>query len=114
MNRELYVETHGALWELWWESAMDEVDIDQPPIRDVAERLSPIVDSRGSWLFAPIAENCTLVEFYSWSDPGGALGSVQGLMAKRTLRASLNGLTRMAAEINSLRTTGWGGRSPNR
>jgi hypothetical protein len=101
MNRELYAKSDGKLWELWWEGAMEEVDLDEPLFRDVAKRLDPIIESRGSWLMAPIVENCTLIEFYSWSDPGGALGSIQGLVAKKTLRASLNGLLRMAIEHSS-------------
>jgi hypothetical protein len=98
MNESLYEQSNGKLWELWWVDATHSVDTDRPPVSGPAKRLRPIVDSHGSWLFAPLAESCTLIEFYTWSDPGGALGATQGLVARRTIRQSLTGVIRLATE----------------
>jgi hypothetical protein len=98
MGAGLYRETEGALWELAWEDRMAEVDASEPPIRDVAEKMSPIKWSRGAWVLAEIADNCTVIEYFTWSEPGGIAGLAQSLGAGKAVRDTLGGVIRMATE----------------
>jgi hypothetical protein len=49
-------------------------------------------------MLVPLDESCTLVEQYSSSDPGGALGVVQALVAAGAVRDTLKGIIEMAQE----------------
>jgi hypothetical protein len=97
MNGELYAASGGGLWEVLWEDDMKGVDPDRPPVDDPPD-LSPIKWSRGAWLLVPLGEDCTLLEHFSWSDPGGFVGMVQGLVLGRALRESVEGLVRLAEQ----------------
>ena len=102
MNRELYESTGGGLWEVLWEDRMDAVDPAQPPMSQVSSRLQPIRWSKGAWLLVPIAPECTLVEHFSWSEPGGMAGALRPFVLNRALRDTVVGLARMAEEhLNS-------------
>ncbi len=98
MNRELFASSGGRMWELVWEDRMAEVDRTSPPVRDLAARLRGIERSRGSWLLVPIADRCTLLEHFTWSEPGGFVGATQALLAKKAVRDTLEGVVRLADE----------------
>jgi hypothetical protein len=49
-------------------------------------------------LLVPLAEECTLLEHFTWSDPGGFVGMIQGLVLGRALRGSIEGMVRLADE----------------
>ncbi len=97
MSGELFEASDGALWEVVWDDDMKNVDRDRPPVDDPPD-LSPIKWSRGAWLLVPLEDDCTLLEHFTWSDPGGFVGLVQGLVLGRALRESIEGLVRLAAE----------------
>ena len=65
-------------------------------MNQVSSELEPIQESQGAWLMVSLAEKCTLIEYFTWSDPGGFVGVAQWLFAKGTIRNTLIGLTRMA------------------
>ena len=94
MNAELFAASAGELWEVVWEGA------DQPSEAPVAEPpdLSPVKFTRGAWLLARIADDCTLVEHFSWSDPGGFVGVLQGMVLGKALREAVEGMVRLARE----------------
>ena len=98
INAKLHEVSEGRLWEMSWVDWMDEVDRTKPPIRDIADDLKPIVESKGAWLLMPVSESCTLAEHYSESEAGGALGALQVLVASGAIRDTLNGVKRMAEE----------------
>ena len=98
MNRELYERTGGAMWEVLWEDRTDEVDPALPPMNRVSSRLRPIRQSKGAWLLVPIAPECTLIEHFSWSEPGGMAGALRALVIDGALRDTAVGLARMATE----------------
>ncbi len=102
VNAELYARSGGKLWEVWWVDAIDDVDPTLPPMSEVAEDIRPINASEGAWLLSPIADGCTLVEFYTWSDPGGAMALGQSMMAGKTIKTTVRGMLTMAAEHSSL------------
>ena len=96
MNRQLYELSHGQLWELVWEDRMAQVDRTRPKVKELAAKFTPIERSRGSWLLVPLAPSCTLVEHFTWTDPGGFVGATQWLLAKKAVRDTIEGLVRMA------------------
>jgi hypothetical protein len=46
----------------------------------------------------PIDANCTLIEYVTYSDPGGFLSLAQWLGAGRVIRDTLEGVQRLARE----------------
>jgi len=96
LNRELFESSGGRMWEIVWEDRMAEVDRTKPPVSQVASRIRAIERSRGSWLLVPIADRCTLVEHFSWTDPGGFVGATQALVAKKAIRDTVEGVVRLA------------------
>lgn len=94
MNAALFETSAGDLWEVAWEGE------DQPAEAPVAEPpdLAPVKFTRGAWLLARVAGGCTLVEHFSWSDPGGFVGAMQGLVLGRALREAVEGMVRLARE----------------
>lgn len=96
INKDIHEATEGKIWELYWQSWMDRVDREKPPISEV--KLRPIETSEGAWMLVPLTETCTLVEQYSFSDPGGALGIFQALVATGAIRDTMSGIVKMAVE----------------
>ncbi len=96
MSAALYEASGGRLWEAAWEADMKSA-AKTPPVDDPPD-LSPIEWSRGAWLLVPLGDRCTLLEHFTWSQPGGFVGLVQGLVLGRALRESVEGMVALAAE----------------
>jgi hypothetical protein len=96
MSGALYEASGGRLWEAAWEADMKGAG-KTPPVDDPPD-LSPIEWSRGAWLLVPLGDSCTLLEHFTWSEPGGFVGLVQGMVLGRALRQSVEGMVRLAAE----------------
>ena len=96
MSGELYEASGGRLWEAAWEADMTGVG-KTPPVDDPPD-LSPIKWSRGAWLLVPLGDSCTLLEHFTWSEPGGFVGLVQGLVLGRALRESVEGMVRLSRD----------------
>jgi hypothetical protein len=97
MSGALFEASEGRLWESVWEDDMESVDSKRAPVEDPPD-LSPIEWSRGAWLLVPLTPECTLVEHFSWSSPGGFVGFMQGLVLGKALTQSVEGMVRMADE----------------
>lgn len=102
MSEGLFVESGAMLWELrWWDLMETRTEASLPA--DRAQRLSdlglsPIRASRGAWLMIPLDTECTLIEYLTYSDPGGFLSLAQILGAGRVIRDTLEGVQRLARE----------------
>jgi hypothetical protein len=46
----------------------------------------------------PLGDSCTQVEYFNTTDPGGAIGATQRLMIARTIRSTMQGISRLAQE----------------
>ena len=97
MSGELFEASGGRLWEAAWEADMKDLESSRPPVDDPPD-LSPIEWSRGAWLLVPLGDSCTLLEHFTWSEPGGFVSMIQGLVLGRALRESVEGMVRLAAE----------------
>ncbi|MGB5294634.1 MAG: hypothetical protein WBP34_06765 [Thermoanaerobaculia bacterium] len=102
MSEELFAESNGMLWELrWWD--LMETHTEQSLPEELSQRLaelglSPIRESRGAWLMIPIEDDCSLIEYVTYSDPGGFLSLAQSLGASGVIRDTLEGVQRLARE----------------
>ena len=102
MSEELFAESDAQLWELrWWD--LMETRTEQSLPADLSKRLtdlglSPIRASRGAWLMIPLEPECTLIEYVTYSDPGGFLSFAQSLGAGRIIRDTLEGIQKLARE----------------
>jgi hypothetical protein len=94
MNAELFAATQGMLWESIWDGTKQP---EEPPVSDPPD-LSPVKSTQGAWLLARIDEGCTLVEHFSWSEPGGFAGAMQGPVLGKALRGAVEGMARLASE----------------
>ena len=98
MNEQLYADSGGKIWELTWNDVQDEVDASQPPMNTVSEEMPALEASYGAWFIVPIGDRCTLVEYYNHTEPGGFVSFAQGLLAKKSVRETLDGMVRLADE----------------
>jgi hypothetical protein len=102
MNGALYEESGGKLWELLWEDKSHEVDPEAPPMNSVSSDLKPVKESRGAWLLVPLAESCTLVDYFNWSDPGGGMvGFTQPMVFKKGLNQTVSGVVELARKYRT-------------
>jgi hypothetical protein len=98
MNGELFETSEGAIWELYWEDVVDSIDPTQPPMNQVSSKVAALEDSYGAWFIVPINGHCTLLEYYNFTEPGGYVGFAQALLAKKSVRDTLDGIVRIADE----------------
>jgi hypothetical protein len=98
MSQKLYSDSKGQIWELTWKDAQQEVDISQPPMNAVSDDMRSLDASYGAWLAVPIDDRCTLLEYYNYTEPGGFISFAQGIMAKKSVRDTVEGVVRLADE----------------
>ncbi|UCF66539.1 MAG: hypothetical protein JSV80_12175 [Acidobacteriota bacterium] len=97
-NAELFERSGGKLWEVRWREQTDRYDASQPPLRELAERFKKLPLNRGAWLLVPVASDCTIVEYVGHQEPGGFIGMMQWLLAKREVRRAMRGMVALATE----------------
>ena len=98
MNPELFSDSDGKIWELTWQDVQDDIDPSEPPMNAVSADMRPLEASYGAWFVVPIGDGCTLVEYYNHTEPGGFVSFAQGLLAKKSVRDTLDGIVRLAEE----------------
>lgn len=98
MNELLYGDSQGKIWELTWKDMQDEIDATKPPMNSVSEDMLALEASYGAWFVVPIGEHCTLLEYFNHTEPGGFVSFAQGLLAKKSVRDTLDGVIRLADE----------------
>ena len=98
MNPDLFRDSQGAIWELHWKDILDTVDPSKPPLDEVSRDMPPLEDSYGAWLLVPLGGSCTLLEYYNHTEPGGFVSLASALLAKSSVRETLDGLVRLADE----------------
>jgi len=86
-NAALFDATDGEAWEIAWKGVSD-VPL-SPSDRSLAEKGTRVTWTEGAWLFVPLDDGRTYVEYYAWSDPGG---SIPAGMASRFAGGAVSGL----------------------
>ena len=96
-NAELYTKSNGRAWELVWEDRIKETDLRRHLDPDLLEDGMPIAWSKGAWLLVDIGGGRTLVEYHTWSDPGGNVpAGPASRFAAGEVKNNLNGIARFA------------------
>jgi hypothetical protein len=72
-NTKLFNESGGAMMELYWFDHMDRTDLLNESQTELVEDGHPVDFTKGSWLVIDLGADTSLVEYFVWSDPGGAL-----------------------------------------
>jgi hypothetical protein len=98
MNQKLYGDSSGEFWELTWKDAQREVDPSQPPMNAVSDEMRSLDASYGAWLAVPLGEGCTLLEYFNHTEPGGFISFAQSILAKKSVRDTVEGVVRLAEE----------------
>lgn len=70
-NSGLYTASGGSAWELTWADRLKETSLRSKIDPSIIEDAMPIAWSKGAWLLYDLGNNKTLVEYHTWSDPGG-------------------------------------------
>jgi len=108
MNGRLYTESGGRLWELASTDATDPEHLRGTSWASVAADAQPVAWTRSAWLLLPLQDGRTLGEFYSWTDPGGALpAGLASRFAAGTLKGTILDTQAFAASLAHTSTRGF-------
>ena len=72
-NGGLYTASEHRAWELIWEDRLKEPAIRAKIAPELITEGMPIAWTKGAWLLVDLGRGQTLVEYHTWSDPGGSL-----------------------------------------
>lgn len=96
----------GKARELVWESTNDTSSVTSTQGKTLMAEGVPVAFTKGSWYLVEIAPGRTLVEYYTWVDPGGSLSpSALTMFAGRTIRTTMEAMGTMAKD-SRLKCTG--------
>lgn len=98
INSQLYRESGGRLWEVFWEDVLEETDTTAEPIAAIASEMRALNSSQGSWLLSELAPGCTAIEYFTRTRPGGVVKLGQLLFAKKAVRDALDGIVRLTVD----------------
>jgi hypothetical protein len=72
-NRVLAERSRGQVLELTWQSSVDPSEVTSERGRQIVRDATPLGWSKGGWYLTSVDAGHTLIEYYTWSDPGGSV-----------------------------------------
>jgi len=72
-NSALYSASSGRAWELVWTDRIKEPALRTKLDADLIDDGIPLAWSKGAWLLVDLGGGRTLIEYHTWSDPGGSV-----------------------------------------
>jgi hypothetical protein len=108
-NDKIASASGGRVRELVWSSAPDGSDVTSEVGRQHMAAGVMVGFTRGSWYLTALDEGHTLVEYYTWVDPGGDLSpNVMSMFAGRSMRKTFEQMEAIARlpELNC-KVPGW-------
>jgi hypothetical protein len=67
----LYTQSSGKVWEIVWEDRnKDQALLNMLDLSQFDDAM-PVAWTKGAWLLMQLDDGRTLVEYHTWSDPGG-------------------------------------------
>lgn len=96
-NAPMYLASKGRLWEASWTDATGTADL-TGRVKEAAQGGYPVDWTYGSWLLVDLGDGRTVVEYYSWSDPGGSIPAGASRFAGGAVRQTLAAIAELAAE----------------
>jgi len=98
-NTRLSTSTGGNARELVWHNAPDGSDVHSAQGMALIADATMLGFTKGAWLLVAIDTHRTLVEYYTWVDPGGNLSpSLLASFAGKTLRSTFTQMESMARD----------------
>ncbi len=70
---DVFEASGGQMWEACAENATNPSLLRGTPLRGELEDAEPVNWTWAGWMLMPLSENLTLVEYFTWTDPGGSL-----------------------------------------
>ncbi|GEM_PF-1311865 len=91
-GQEIFAASEGRIWEACAENATNASLLEGKAVKRHLKEAEPVNWTWAGWTLIPLSENLTLVEYFTWTDPGGSLpagpasrfasGAVKRTMAK--------------------------------
>ena len=105
-NAALFSSTEGLAWEQVWTDATHE-SLPQT-VSPIASGGIPVHWTHGSWLLIDLPSGRTLVEYYVWIDPGGAIpASSATLFASGAVKDTLRAVDTVSAQASTWSHSGF-------
>lgn len=96
MNEELMAASEGRVREVRWSSVKEYPTT--PTAKVWMEKGIPIAYTHGSWFLVELDSGHTLIEYYTWTDPGGAIpAGIASSFASGTIADTIETMSRLAA-----------------
>jgi hypothetical protein len=67
----LYTHTDGRAWELTWHDRNSDEEFHRTLNPSLMAEGMPVAWTKGAWLLVALDDGRTLLEYHTWSDPGG-------------------------------------------
>ena len=95
-NTALHEKSEGRVRELYWEN-VDDAQLPTATTQEWSRKGIPVIFTRGAWLLIDLDGESTLVEYYTWADPGGYLpAGLASTFAAGTIGNTLETMTGLA------------------
>lgn len=96
-NENIAAKSGGRVRELVWSNAPDGSDVTSAVGKSHLESGVMLGFTRGSWYLTAVDERHTLVEYYTWVDPGGDLSpSMMTMFAGRSIKKTFDQMEAIA------------------
>lgn len=108
-NAALFAATDGRVREMRWKS-LDVMEPSTPTTKQWAEKGIPLKFTEGAWFLVDIDGENTLIEYYTWSDPGGSVpASIASSFAAGSIKSNFTDMVRAANKGQDPRCKGQAG-----
>lgn len=95
-NQAIYDASAGAVREQYWNSETFGEPL-TPSAQSWADKGMSVVFTQGAWLLMSLRSGGTLVEYYSWADPGGAVpAGLASSFAAGSIKDTFEAMTELA------------------
>lgn len=92
-NQPLHQASEGRMRELVWRSTTDTSLVTSEAGRAKVAEGIPVEFTRGSWFLISLDEQHTLIEYYTWVDPGGSLSpTLMSWFAGKSIRGAFESM----------------------
>lgn len=99
VNPQIKAVSGGLVRELVWESAPDGSLVTSAKGKELMAGATQVGFTRGSWFVTAVNERQTLVEYYTWVDPGGSMSaSLMNMVATRGITNALKNMEALAKD----------------
>ncbi|MCB9676157.1 MAG: hypothetical protein H6737_13635 [Alphaproteobacteria bacterium] len=97
-NMGLFQASGGEVREMTWDTVEPDIPVGKRS-RDYLEKGMPIEFAKGGWFMTRLDDGHTLVEYWTWTDPGGYVpAGLASSMAAGGIKDTIDSMARLAKE----------------